>query len=249
VQPRQVLDPDDPAVQRKLYEEIQRRQVQENLELAMEETPEAFSQVVMLYLKSAVNNIPIAAFIDSGAQMTVMSARVAEQCNLTRLIDRRFQGMAKGVGTSRILGRVHMAQVRLGEGANALFLPMSITVLEQNDMDFLIGLDQLKRHHMCIDLASNSLRVGTQSFGFLSEHELPAHLRAEHAAAGAAAEAAGRPSSAGVAATHGLTDEQKDKLTTLITILPHLPPEGARRALEATEWNVDTAVSMLAEDG
>ncbi|CUI14930.1 aspartate protease, putative [Bodo saltans] len=170
-------DPEDPEYQRRLYEHIQRQNLEENLANAMEYTPEAFARVVMLYVPCTVNNVPLTAFVDSGAQMSVMSERMAEKCGIMRLLDRRMQGVAKGVGTCRILGRVHMTMVSLG----GLVLPFSITVLERQDMDFLIGLDQLKRHQMQIDLKANCLRIDEHALPFLSEGELPIHLRKESA--------------------------------------------------------------------
>lgn len=80
----------------------------------MENIPESFGRVVMLYVDIKINGIATKCFVDSGAQSTIMSAKCAEQCNLKRLIDTRFSGEARGVGSGRILGRVHMAQMELG---------------------------------------------------------------------------------------------------------------------------------------
>ena len=46
--------------------------------------------------------------------MTIMTQEFAEKCYLTRLIDKRFHGMAMGVGTSRIVGRIHQVGTEVG---------------------------------------------------------------------------------------------------------------------------------------
>lgn len=69
-------DPLNPEVQTRLEQAIQRKNVEENFKNALEYNPEAFASVMMLYVDMEVNGIPLKAFVDSGAQMTIMYGRI-----------------------------------------------------------------------------------------------------------------------------------------------------------------------------
>ena len=164
-------DPMDMDAQKLIAEEIAQKNVEQNMEMAMEYSPETFGTVVMLYINCMVNGHPIKAFVDSGAQVTIMSQAAAERCNIMRLVDKRWAGTAVGVGTQKIIGRVHMAQIQIKDD----FLTSSFSILEAQPMDMLLGLDMLKRHQCCIDLARNVLVIGSTSneAPFLAESDLP----------------------------------------------------------------------------
>merc|ERR1711970_1408089 len=85
--------------------------------------------------------------------------------------DQRWAGIAKGVGTQKIIGRVHMAQIQIEKD----FLTSSFSILEDQPMDMLLGLDMLKKHQCTIDLKKNCLVIGTTGTEtpFLPETELP----------------------------------------------------------------------------
>ena len=174
-------NPHDSEANAYFAEKIRKENVQRQYEQMMEEYPESMGRVLMLYISCTVKEKPLQVFVDSGAQMTIMSSVCAERLGLLHLVDDRFAGTAVGVGTGKILGKIHIVDLTIG----GYDFPCSITVMDSKEglgdknMDCLFGLDMLKRHRCCIDLGSNVLKFPLAGGGegmeapFLHEKDLP----------------------------------------------------------------------------
>jgi len=225
-----------------------------------------FGRVHLLYVSVEVNGNKVKALVDSGAQATIMSPACAEACGIMRLVDKRFAGIAKGVGTANIIGRVHSAPIKIGR----MFLPSSFTVMEGKAVELLLGLDMLKRHQACIDLTRDMLIIQGEEVRFLGEADIPKEaeeaLEEEPTLPGPAGTTIGQktgavsaPSEAGPStsapqptpgattapsradpATPEFPAEHIDQLMAL-----GFPREAAINALQATGGNVEFAAGLL----
>ncbi|CAH1762953.1 4670_t:CDS:10 [Entrophospora sp. SA101] len=218
-------NPLEVEAQRRIEEAIRMENVKVNFETALEHNPEFLGQV---------NEHPVKAFVDSGAQGTIMSHNCAEKCGIMRLLDRRFSGVAKGVGTAKILGRVHTCPIRIGK---SLFLPCSFTIMEEHDVDLLFGLDMLKRHQAIIDLKQNALIINGEAISFLPEHELP-----ERAQINPLGINSSQPSSAS-SQIQTYPEEHIKKIMSMSTITR----DKAIELLNAADGNLEIALNLLFE--
>ncbi|CAG8547127.1 10630_t:CDS:10 [Paraglomus occultum] len=255
------LNPDglDIESQRKIEEAIRQQNINENYQTALEFNPEVFGRVTMLYIDVEVNRHPVKAFVDSGAQATIMSPSCAEACGLMWLVDRRFEGIARGVGTAKILGRVHSSPIRVGKD---LHLACSFVVMENRGVDLLFGLDMLKRHQACIDLQKNCLIIQGQEIPFLNEHELPESARngefvdedlvtpgttsasAEGTASSSTNPAAATAVSSSDSSSSPSSDTQlEEKIKRLVQF--GIDREYAIQLLEATNGDLESAANLI----
>ena len=163
-------DQTDPNVQEKIAKIIQRKNIDENLRQAEEYMPETLFPVHMLFINLEINKKKVVALVDTGAQSTVMSQDLCKKCDLFNLCDDRYSGIAKGVGTSRIIGVVHAAQMKIQNKV----LMAKITVIENSSIGFIFGLDNMRAHRCTIDLNANGLffsDIGVTA-KFLSDGEI-----------------------------------------------------------------------------
>ena len=126
------------------------------------------------------------------------------------------------MGTSKILGRVHLGELEIGGAV----LQCSFTVLENNSVDLLFGLDNLKRHQCCIDLVSNKLHVknGEISVDFLADGAIKAK----------------EPSSAGL-----LKDFDKAIIAEVKSITGAATDEEVIEALAVCDGNKENAINFI----
>lgn len=106
----------------------------------------------------ATHNAPLRcrhlpAALSPNPQMTIMSRSCAERCNLLRLMDKRFAGMAVGVGSAKILGGCTCLVGHAGWGAAGVELGLGQRVYSTLDWQTNVwhaargSYPRTQRHH------------------------------------------------------------------------------------------------------
>jgi hypothetical protein len=123
---------------------------------SLQPPPLALRSEDMVHVACEIGGTAAEMLVDTGAQTSVISAPLVQQLRLDRSIDARHAGVAAGVGTARILGRLPAVPVRLGH----VECHVDFSVLELQQPLLMLGLDQLKRFKCIVDLERSVLVFG-----------------------------------------------------------------------------------------
>ena len=126
-----------------------------------------------------INGHKFQAFVDTGAQSTIVSLDFAKRANIAKDIDNRFQGVAIGVGQTKIVGRIHAAKIRIDGRAT---VECSLQVLDHLDMGFLLGIDMLKKHRVAFENVNLQCQIDffTNTIKFPNENNLVVEFVKDH---------------------------------------------------------------------
>ena len=111
-----------------------------------------------LQVMCEINGFMVPAIIDTGAEITVMSAACAKRCRLSSSINTKYTGKAIGVGSSDILGGIDDLSLRIGP----ISFQNKISILRSSRCDLLIGLDVLRRFDCQISLPDRALTLSVK---------------------------------------------------------------------------------------
>lgn len=107
------------------------------------------------------------AMIASAAASTIVPAKLAAKCGINDLVDTRYSGVARGIGTMGIVGKIPNIDMKIGH----VTLSTSVMVMDGNFSEtyVLIGKDTLSRYQACIDIKRNALVIQGHAVTFLGK--------------------------------------------------------------------------------
>lgn len=146
----------DARQQAAIEQQIRQRNIEANLEYAYQNNPEAFVPYSLLWINCMINNKPVLAMLDTGAQMSILPLTIAQQCQVDYLVDQRWASLAVGVGVQKTYGRIHSLPVNIQGRVWA----NPFTVMTEGPLDHcILGVDWLTKNRATINLEQRCLVI------------------------------------------------------------------------------------------
>lgn len=138
---------------------IRRRLNQQALKISMPTRSNQREQpAVYCYILLELLGITFKAMVAVGAQTTLIEAACTREVGLFPLIDTRYSGIARGVGTRPLLVRIHFAKLSISR--KSFVTSLTVWDAPYQTVPIILGLDFLRRYQCVIDFEENVLVIG-----------------------------------------------------------------------------------------
>ena len=138
----------------------------------------AYISYSLCYVSGVYGGMKFRIFIDTGAQISVISSSLVPILQLQSKINTNFAGSAHGVGRSNILGKIIGLEVKMSD----MLITNNYAILESPDNFFLLGMDFLTHHDCEINIKHKFIMIDGYRMNFLNEKEIdelkvPTHIK------------------------------------------------------------------------
>ena len=131
----------------------------ENYMKAYQEIPTSLIPSEMIFLNAKIGENDIRFLVDTGAQVSLLPLDIVKACNLEDILDQRIAGQLKGVGSDRVMGKIHYLEVQLPCG----IIPCSFTVCENNNIEPILGIDMMQQMGLVLDFKTRTIKIEDSS--------------------------------------------------------------------------------------
>ena len=157
-----IYKPDEIFVQQIISAKKREEKIKQNYLQAYTEIPQVFTPTNMIHITAKINNVPVKFLIDTGAQSSILPLSVPTACGLEDLIDEKYSGVLRGVGTDRIMGRIHYLELTFSCGV----YPGSFTICKNDKLEPILGIDMMQSLGLKLDFVKRVLIIGNNEIKF-----------------------------------------------------------------------------------
>jgi len=138
--------------------------IDDNYALAVNIIPESFVPTKMLYIKGKINSQELEIFVDTGAQVSIMSLALAKKLGIDYLIDHFCEGKLVGIGVKEMVGKIHYTDIQFGN----FNLPTGFTIIDDDNTKIMLGLNTMLSTGCVLDLKNKKMIFNGCEIKFLN---------------------------------------------------------------------------------
>ena len=158
------------AKQKEIEEQYRMQEINRQLQQMTELHPELLIPGDLVFISVKINGIELPAMLDTGAQESIISYKMAKQVNLENQIDYRRKKKYHGVGHMDSIGTIYVVPMQIG----TQHCLSTLNVFgDESPMDhLLIGINTIRSLGISLNFKKNCVEMSGEEVPFLTNTDV-----------------------------------------------------------------------------